>query len=82
MVTAPLSAHEHLVLDVIAKHASAAGTASGHQVRLALLAAGLGKRDVGVAVNSLVGRGLLERVKVVDAEGFFYMAYRQTQPGG
>lgn len=81
MTIVPFSATEQLVLDAVAKHASQAGTASGHQVRLTLLAAGLGKKDIGVTVNRLVDKGALERVRVVDAEGFFYMAYRQGRPG-
>ncbi len=80
MTTAPLSPTELLVLDALARHASKTGTASGHDIRLALLSAGLGKKEIGVTVGRLVEKGVLERLKVTDANGFFYMGYRQITP--
>jgi NAD(P)H-hydrate repair Nnr-like enzyme with NAD(P)H-hydrate dehydratase domain len=79
MITEPFSTNEILVLDALAKHASGTGTASGHDIRLVLLAAGLGKKEIGMIMGELVTKGVLERVKVVDADGFFYMAYRRTR---
>jgi hypothetical protein len=81
MSTASFSTSERLVLNAVARHASAAGSASAHQVRIDLLAAGLGKKDIGVTVASLVEKGVLARVKMIDADGLFYMAYRQVGPG-
>ncbi|HTN32709.1 MAG TPA: hypothetical protein VL091_01750 [Marinobacter sp.] len=80
MTTTPLSHNEQLVLDALAKHASSTGTASGHDIRLALLSAGLGKKEIGITVGGLVEKGVLERLKVTDVDGFFYMGYRQISP--
>lgn len=78
MTKASFSTNELLVLKALAQHASETGAASGHDIRLALLAGGLSKKDIGVTLGGLVERGVLERLKVVDAEGLFYMAYRQV----
>lgn len=79
MVNLSLSTYELLVLNALEQNASSTGTASGHHIRLALQAAGVGKRDIGVTMGALVEKGVLERVKVVDADGLFYMAYRRVQ---
>ena len=76
MVATSFSTYEQLVLN-----ASKAGAASGHDIRLVLQAAGLGKREIGVTMGELVEKGVLERLKVIDADGLFYMAYRRVTLG-
>lgn len=74
-----LTVNEQLVLKALATHASGSGAASGHHIRQELLKAGLGKKEIGEMMGGLVARAVLERVKVVDADGMFYMAYRRAQ---
>src|SRR5690554_7924756 len=74
-----LTTNEQLVLQALATHASGSGAASGHHIRQELLKAGLGKKEIGEMMGSLVERAVLERLKVVDADGLFYMAYRRVQ---
>lgn len=78
MVNQSLSTYELLVLNALEQNASSTGAASGHHIRLALQAAGMGKRDIGVTMGELVEKGVLERIKVIDADGLFYMAYRRA----
>lgn len=77
-MTEYFSSHEQLIFNALDKHASSTGVASGHHIRKELLAAGLGKKEIGYSMGALVEKGLLERVKVIDADGMFYMAYRRT----
>lgn len=77
-MTEHFSSHEQLIFNALDKHASNTGVASGHHIRKELLAAGLGKKEIGHSMGALVEKGLLERVKVIDADGMFYMAYRRT----
>ncbi len=77
MNATPFSTYEQLVLNALDKNASKAGAASGHDIRLVLQAAGLDKREIGVTMGALVENGVLERLKVIDADGLFYMAYRR-----
>ena len=77
-MTEHFSTHEQLIFNALAKHASSTGTASGHHIRKELLAAGLNKKEIGHSMGALVEKGLLERVKVIDTAGMFYMAYRRT----
>lgn len=79
MTTTSFSTNELLVLNALVKYAAKSGAASGHDIRLALLAGGLGKKDIGVTLGGLVEKGVLERLKVVDVDGYFYMAYRQVE---
>ncbi|WP_293007447.1 hypothetical protein [Nitrosomonas sp.] len=81
MVATSFSTYEQLVLNALDKNASKIGVASGHDIRLALQAAGLGKREIGVTMGALVEKGVLERLKVIDADGLFYMAYRRVTLG-
>ncbi|PTQ77627.1 hypothetical protein C8R28_10731 [Nitrosomonas ureae] len=76
-----LKAYEQLVLNALDKNASKIGVASGHDIRSALQAAGLGKREIGVTMGALVEKGVLERLKVIDSDGLFYMAYRRVTLG-
>ena len=78
-MTENLSTNQQLIFNALKKHASSTGVASGHHIRQELLAAGLGKKEIGQSMGELVEQGLLERVKIVDADGMFYMAYRRTQ---
>lgn len=78
MLSEHFSNHEQLIFNALAKHASSTGTASGHHIRKELLAAGLNKKEIGHSMGALVEKGLLERVKVIDTDGMFYMAYRRT----
>ena len=78
MVNSSFSTYEQLVLNALDKNASGTGAASGHHIRLALQAAGMGKRDIGITMGELVDKGVLERIKVIDADGLFYMAYRRS----
>ncbi len=77
MNATPFSTYEQLVFNALDKNASKAGAASGHDIRLVLQAAGLDKREIGVTMGALVENGVLERLKVIDADGLFYMAYRR-----
>lgn len=77
-MTEHFSSHEQLIFNALDKHTSSTGVASGHHIRKELLAAGLGKKEIGYSMGALVEKGLLERVKVIDADGMFYMAYRRT----
>ena len=72
------STQEQLVLNALDNNASKTGAASGHSIRQTLLAEGLGKREIGMTLGALVENGVLERLKVVDANGLFYMAYRRV----
>lgn len=78
-MTDHFSTHEQLIFNALDKHASSTGAAAGHHIRKELLAAGVGKKEIGFSMGALVEKGLLERVKVVDADGMFYMAYRRAQ---
>ena len=53
--------------------------ASGHDIRQQMLRDGYSKAEAVHALRALVDRGRLERVRVNDADGFFYMAYRPTK---
>lgn len=54
---------------------------SGHHLRLALLAQGLDKKIIGFGLGALVEKQQLERVKITDPDGQFYLAYRlKSQP--
>lgn len=77
-MTEHFSTHEQLIFNALDKYASSTGVASGHHIRKELLAAGLNKKEIGHSMGALVAKGILERVKVVDADGMFYMAYRRT----
>lgn len=66
------------ILTALEKHASSTGVAAGHHIRQELLAAGFNKKETVHGMSVLVEQGVLERVKVVDAEGMFYMGYRCT----
>lgn len=57
---------------------SSAQVASGHDIRLQLLNDGLDKRTIAVTLGELVERKLLERVRVNEPSGLFYMAYRRV----
>ncbi|MBA3754919.1 MAG: hypothetical protein H0X02_01230 [Nitrosomonas sp.] len=81
MVATSFSTYEQLVLNALDKNASKAGAASGHDIRLVLQAKGLGKREIGVTMGALVEKGVLERIKVIDDDGLFYMAYRRVTLG-
>ena len=81
MFATSFSTYEQLVLNALDKNASKAGAASGHDIRLVLQAAGLDKREIGVTMGELVEKGVLERLKVIDADGLFYMAYRRVTLG-
>ncbi len=81
MVATSFSPYEQLVLNALDKNASKVGAASGHDIRLALQAAGLSKREIGVTMGTMVDNGVLERLKVTDADGLFYMAYRRVTLG-
>ncbi len=81
MVATSFSTYEQLVLNALDNNASKAGAASGHDIRLVLRDAGLGKREIGVTMGALVEKGVLERIKVIDADGLFYMAYRRVMLG-
>lgn len=79
MRTESFSADEQQVLAALDQQASSTGAAAGHHVRMVLQASGMGKREIGAAVAKLVEKGVLERIKVTDADGLFYMAYRRVQ---
>lgn len=81
MVATSFSTYEQLVLNALDKNASKAGAASGHDIRLVLQTAGLGKREISVTMGALVEKGVLERLKVIDVDGLFYIAYRRVTPG-
>lgn len=53
--------------------------AAGHDVRVQLLGAGMGKREIAFTLGELVARGVLERVKIVEQSGLFYTAYRRAR---
>ncbi|MFY9178375.1 MAG: hypothetical protein WAO12_01185 [Venatoribacter sp.] len=71
-----LSPSESLVLAALLANLGEQGFISGHHLRLALLEQGLSKREIGTTLGSLVSRKVLERVKITDSDGLFYMAYR------
>lgn len=52
--------------------------ASGHDIRVQLLNDGLDKRTIAVTLGELVERKLLERVRINEPSGLFYMAYRRV----
>ncbi len=52
--------------------------ASGHDIRIQLLNDGLDKRTVAVTLGELVEMQLLERVRINEPSGLFYMAYRRV----
>lgn len=75
-MSSSLTPHEVCVLKALDKQAFKPSIASAHAIRQYLTALGLDKREAVEAMASLVNKNLLERVKVVDNEGLFYMAYR------
>lgn len=75
-----LTMAEHCVLEQVQRLSSVQGFVSGHHLRLALLALGLDKKTIGQTLGELVAKNQLERLKVTDAEGLFYMAYRLVRP--
>jgi len=52
--------------------------ASGHDIRTQLLNDGLDKRTIAVTLGELVEKKLLERVRINESSGLFYMAYRRV----
>lgn len=55
--------------------------ASGHDIRQQLSYEGFSRRDAVLALHSLIARGLLERLRVDEADGRFYTGYRCTTAG-
>lgn len=56
------------------------GTVSGHALRKQLMQAGWDKRTIATTLGALVTQGRLERVRVNEPSGLFYLAYRRTSP--
>lgn len=74
-----LTQHEAAILSALDECAPRAGEAvSGHAIRERVLNRGFAKRDVVLAMGALVERGVIERMKVVDQDGFFYTGYRRV----
>lgn len=56
------------------------GAVSGHALRKQLMQAGWDKRTIATTLGALVTQGRLERVRVNEPSGLFYLAYRRTSP--
>lgn len=56
------------------------GAASGHAIREQLLNEGMDKRILVTTLSKLVAHGVLERVRITEASGLFYTAYRRCSP--
>lgn len=81
-MTLELDAGELAALAALTRNRAPAGDhASGHDIRQQLSREGYSRRDAVLALRSLIARGLLERLRVDDAEGFFYTGYRLTRAG-
>lgn len=66
------------VLALLGGELGQGGVVSAHDLRLALRARQHDKTAIALVFSRLVEQGLIERVKITDADGYFYMAYRQT----
>ncbi|HEX7340338.1 MAG TPA: hypothetical protein VF271_10460 [Rhodanobacteraceae bacterium] len=72
-----LSASERVVLEVLAESfARTAQPVAGHDLRLAVQQRGVAKPAVVLAMQALVERGVLQRVRCEEADGRFFTAYR------
>lgn len=73
---------EQSVLKALQAQAFKPGIASAHAIRLALIEQGHNKRETVEAMARLVDLKVLERVRVIDDNGLFYMAYRLCHQEG